>query len=219
MSQAEENYLKAIFSLEFNSHKNISTNLIATKLNTKASSVTDMLKKLADKNLVIYKKYRGVKLSKEGNKIAINIVRKHRLWECFLVNKLHFSWDKIHEIAEQLEHIKSTTLIESLDAFLGYPKKDPHGDVIPDKDGKIEKVNTSLTLDSLNENESGIFVGVKDSGDVFLQYLNKIELALGDNLKVVSKEPFDSSVIISKGIKKLHITEIVAKNIIIENYG
>jgi len=216
MTQAEENYLKAIFSLEYNSYKNINTNLIATKLNTKASSVTDMLKKLADKNLVIYRKYKGVKLSGEGYKIAINVVRKHRLWECFLVDKLNFSWDNVHEIAEQLEHIKSAALMEKLDAFLGYPKKDPHGDIIPDKDGNIDMVGATLTLDKLPKKENGIFIGVKDSSDIFLQYLNKIELALGDNLYVVNRELFDNSVVVNKGIKELHFTEMVAKNIIIE---
>jgi len=216
MSQAEENYLKTIFSLEYNSQKKISTNLIASKLNTKASSVTDMLKKLADKNLVIYKKYKGVKLSKDGNKIAINVVRKHRLWEFFLVNKLQFSWDSVHEIAEQLEHIKSAVLIEKLDAFLNYPKKDPHGDVIPDKDGKIEKIEDALTLDKLQEKEKGVFIGVKDSSDSFLQYLNKIKLALGIELNIVSVEPFDKSIKIRTENKVIMITNTVAKNIFVK---
>ncbi|HIE45471.1 MAG TPA: metal-dependent transcriptional regulator, partial [Flavobacteriaceae bacterium] len=132
-SITEENYLKAIFSLESNSGTVISTNHIAKKLETKASSVTDMIKKLALKNLLVYTKYKGVSLSSQGRKIATSIVRKHRLWETFLVDKLGFNWDEVHDIAEQLEHIKSDKLILKLDSYLEYPQSDPHGDPIPDK--------------------------------------------------------------------------------------
>ena len=121
-SLSEENYLKSIYHLETLSGKGISTNAIANKLNTKPSSVTDMIKKLADKKVLVYKKYQGVTLTSFGNKSATGIIRKHRLWEVFLVNKLNFSWDEVHDVAEQLEHIKSAKLIDELDAFLGFPK-------------------------------------------------------------------------------------------------
>jgi len=136
-SQSEENYIKTIYHISTTSNKGISTNAIAKKLNTKASSVTDMIKKLSEKKVVVYKKYQGVNLTESGKKTAINIIRKHRLWEVFLVEKLNFSWDEVHEVAEQLEHIKSPKLIDELDAFLDFPKSDPHGTPIPDKNGNI----------------------------------------------------------------------------------
>ena len=129
-SQTEENYLKAIFKIAENTNGKVSTNAIAEKLNTKASSVTDMIKKLAEKQLVMYEKYQGVKLTEDGEKIAIQIIRKHRLWEYFLVNTLDFKWDEVHEIAEELEHINSDALIDKLDKFLSFPQYDPHGDPI-----------------------------------------------------------------------------------------
>ena len=124
---AEENYLKAILKLSKNSEDSVSTNAIADELETKASSVTDMIKKLTDKQLVDYVPYRGVNLSKPGLNKAVEIVRKHRLWEVFLVTKLQFKWDEVHYVAEQLEHIKSQKLVDALDAYLGYPQHDPHG--------------------------------------------------------------------------------------------
>ena len=131
-SFTEENYLKIIYHLS-NQSNPVETNAIAEKIQTKAASVTDMLKKLADKGLLNYVKYQGVTLTAIGNLTAINIVRKHRLWEVFLVNKLNFKWDEVHEVAEELEHIKSKLLVERLDKFLGHPKVDPHGDPIPDQ--------------------------------------------------------------------------------------
>ena len=143
-SLSEENYLKSIYHLEAIHGKGISTNSIAKKLETKASSVTDMIKKLAEKEVLVYKKYQGVSLKTLGRKEAITIVRKHRLWEVFLVDKLNFSWDEVHDVAEQLEHIKSPKLIDELDVFLGFPKMDPHGDPIPDKEGNFQKIEKRL---------------------------------------------------------------------------
>ena len=137
---AEENYLKAIFKLSGEKNEAATTNAIAEELNTKASSVTDMIKKLTDKSLVKSQKYQGTLLTNKGRKIAVNIVRKHRLWEVFLVKKLNFYWDEVHDIAEQLEHIKSPKLVEHLDSFLGYPKYDPHGDPIPNAEGEFQKL-------------------------------------------------------------------------------
>ncbi|OYX26321.1 MAG: iron-dependent repressor, partial [Flavobacteriales bacterium 32-35-8] len=166
---SEENYLKAIYHLGKQGSVAVSTNAIAEQMETKASSVTDMIKKLADKNLVNYVKYQGVSLTKEGRLAAASVVRKHRLWEVLLVEKLNFSWDEVHEVAEQLEHIKSEKLINELDAFLNYPEEDPHGDPIPDKDGNIKKVEKIL-LSQVDENQSCICIGVKDSSTDFLKY-------------------------------------------------
>lgn len=211
-SQAEENYLKSIYTLEEESHKNITTNMIAAKMQTKPSSVTDMLKKLAIKELVSYKKYQGVLLSKEGRQVALKVVRKHRLWEYFLVKKLNYSWDKVHDIAEQLEHIQSETLIDKLEEFLRYPKFDPHGDPIPDKDGKIMQTKT-INLLQLKVGQKGVLDNLKDSSDTFLKYLNKKNLALRDKIKVIDIEPFDNSIHIETRTHQLVISKKVAENL------
>ena len=214
-SQSEENYIKAIYHLATDSKKGISTNAIAKKLETKASSVTDMIKKLSDKKVVVYKKYQGVTLTDFGKKIAVNIVRKHRLWEVFLVEKLNFSWDEVHEVAEQLEHIKSPKLINELDAFLGYPKRDPHGDPIPDGEGNLQVIEKSL-LSTLIKGESGVCVGVDDSSSEFLQFLDKQGIALGKQLKIVSIEPFDGSLQIEIDNQLLSISSKIASNLYIQ---
>ena len=190
-SLAEENYLKALYKLGGKS-SDVQTNALAEELNTKASSVTDMMKKLAEKKLVNYEPYKGVSLSNEGYQVAIYIVRKHRLWEVFLVEKLAFKWDEVHEIAEQLEHINSSELIEKLDKFLDYPKFDPHGDPIPDKDGKIFQ-HLEITLSQLEKNEKGIVVGVKEHSKAYLNYLDNLNLVLGSEVFIEDKVEFDSS--------------------------
>src|SRR5690606_10485000 len=162
MTLSEENYLKTIYHLTSGQNAAVSTNAIAEKIDTKASSVTDMIKKLADKKLVTYVRYQGVRLTPEGRHAAVMIVRKHRIWEVFLVDKLEFNWDEVHEIAEQLEHIKSEQLIDRLDAFLGHPAVDPHGDPIPNAEGKINKIPKKLLAEA-TLNEVVVCVGVKDS--------------------------------------------------------
>lgn len=214
-SQSEENYLKAIYHLSEQTKKGVSTNAIADKLETKASSVSDMLKKLAEKNLIEYKKYYGVNLTDKGTLIAASVIRKHRLWEVFLVDKLGFSWDEVHDVAEQLEHIKSTKLIDELDAFLEFPKTDPHGDLIPDKNGNFTKTNHIL-LSNLKVNETGICVGVKDSSADFLQYLDKQNIKLGNQLKVISIESFDESITIQNENQKTNISKKIASNLYIK---
>ncbi|CAM1350889.1 metal-dependent transcriptional regulator [Tenacibaculum insulae] len=214
-SQSEENYIKAIYHLATDSKKGISTNAIAKKLATKASSVTDMIKKLSDKKVVVYKKYQGVTLTSFGKKIAVNIVRKHRLWEVFLVEKLNFSWDEVHEVAEQLEHIKSPKLINELDAFLGHPKRDPHGDPIPDNEGNLQVIEKSL-LSTLIKGESGVCVGVDDSSSEFLQFLDKQGIALGKQIKIISIEPFDGSFAIEMEGQLLTISNKIANNLYIQ---
>nr|WP_233164186.1 metal-dependent transcriptional regulator [Snuella sedimenti] len=211
----EENYIKAIYQLGKYGTVNASTNSIADALETKASSVTDMIKKLADKGYVNYKPYQGVKLTQKGKKIAADVVRKHRLWEVFLVEKLNFSWDEVHDIAEQLEHIKSEKLINELDKLLDYPTHDPHGDPIPDKSGDIKKTDKTL-LFNLDENAKGICVGVKDTSSAFLKYLDKYNIALGSKITVLSKEAFDDSMVIQIGETTINISQVVANNLFIK---
>ncbi len=193
LSQTEENYLKAIYHLSEHGRKEVSTNSIADALDTKPASVTDMLKKLAEKELINYRKYKGVTLSKAGSKDALKIIRKHRLWEVFLVEKLNFNWDEVHDIAEQLEHIKSPILIKRLDKFLGSPKVDPHGDPIPNEDGEFNNPDHQL-LSEAKDNQSGTIVGVKDSSAMFLKHLDKIGIYLGAQIKVLTKEEYDQSI-------------------------
>ena len=214
-SLSEENYLKAIFHLEQSYKEGVSTNALAEEMETKPSSVTDMVKKLSEKNLVIYKKYQGVKLSKLGRDTAIEIIRKHRLWEVFLVEKLNFNWDEVHDVAEQLEHIRSEKLINELDKFLGFPKRDPHGDPIPDASGNFIASNKIL-LAELNIGESGICVGVKDSSAAFLQFLDKNNISLGKTIKVLEKEDFDKSMLINLQGIDIHISSLISENLYIK---
>ena len=215
MTLSEENYLKTIYHITSASGTEVSTNAIAEKMETKASSVTDMLKKLAEKELIVYKKYQGVSLTEKGSMEAKMIVRKHRLWEVFLVDKLQFPWDEVHDIAEQLEHIKSEKLINKLDDFLGNPTEDPHGDPIPDAKGKIIKVE-KLLLSELKENQTGVCVGVKDSSTEFLKYLDKNKIALGVTIKVNSIEEFDLSLNINVDGNDLLISNKIAGNLFVK---
>lgn len=214
-SLSEENYLKAIFHLQKHSKAGVSTNALAEEMQTKASSVTDMVKKLSDKKLVVYKKYQGVYLSEAGRQTALQIVRKHRLWEVFLVKKLDFSWDEVHEVAEELEHIKSEKLISELDKFLDYPKRDPHGDPIPDAKGNFQAANKTL-LSNLSKGEKGTLVGVKDTSSEFLKYLDKNDIALGKTIEVLDKEEFDGSMLIQIGDRSLRVSTMVTVNIYIK---
>lgn len=191
-SFAEENYIKSIYHLSNAGNAEVSTNAIADQLNTKPASVSDMIKKLANKKVIDYQKYQGVNISEEGKKVALQIIRKHRLWEVFLVEKLKFNWDEVHDIAEQLEHIKSPLLTERLDDFLGNPKMDPHGDPIPDKDGKFE-VGPTVPLSEMSVDEAGIFMTVGNDNPQLLQYLDKMQIRLGTNVKVLEKVEFDGS--------------------------
>lgn len=212
MTLSEENYLKTIFHLFNEAEEEVNTNAIAEAMNTKASSVTDMLKKLSDKKLINYVKYQGVTLTSLGRKKAISIVRKHRLWEVFLVEKLNFSWDEVHEIAEELEHIESEKLIERLDAFLGFPETDPHGDPIPNREGVFEKT-IKILLSEFEENETGICVAVKNTSKEFLLYLNKVSIALGDEITILSKEKFDNSMVVLVNNKEVTLSSMVCRNI------
>jgi|TARA_B110000967_G_scaffold190493_1_gene215258 DtxR family Mn-dependent transcriptional regulator len=215
-SQSEEDYLKAIYHLEMD-YDSISTNSVADYLNMKPSSVTDMLKKLADKKYINYQKYKGSSLTKKGKLIALSIIRKHRLWETFLVDKLGFGWDQVHLIAEQLEHIKSEELIENLDDFLGNPKYDPHGDPIPNKEGKIEKMNQKLLVE-LKIQQEGIITGVKKGTASLLSYLDKEKIKLGDSIKVIEVLEFDGTFIVEINNRKLTFSEKICQNLLLETY-
>ena len=213
-SQSEEDYLKALYHLEMD-FDSISTNSIADYLDMKPSSVTDMLKKLAEKKFINYQKYKGTSLTKKGKLIALTIIRKHRLWETFLVEKLGFGWDQVHIIAEQLEHIKSEELIENLDNFLGNPKYDPHGDPIPNKDGEIEKMNQKLLVE-LKASQKGIITGVKKGTASLLNYLDKEKIKLGDSIKVIEILEFDGTYIVEINKRKLSFSEKICQNLLLE---
>ena len=208
-----EDYLKAIFKLSGPLKKGVSTNSIAEELSTKPSSVSDMVKKLSDKNLVHYVKYQGTTLTNEGKEIALRVIRKHRLWEVFLVEKLKFGWDEIHEIAEQLEHIRSPKLIDKLDAHLGFPKNDPHGDPIPDKNGLFPTLK-KLKLNELEIGEKAILTGVSEDSKDFLSYLDKIGLKLGSTIEILDYFNFDRSLKVKiNNNLELTFSELVSKNL------
>ncbi|OGX85967.1 iron-dependent repressor [Hymenobacter lapidarius] len=193
-SQTEENYLKAIYKLAEDAPDaaGVSTNRIAAALDTRAASVTDMLRRLADKGLLAYERYRGVQLTPEGKRLALLTIRKHRLWEVFLVQQLGFNWDEVHEVAEELEHVQSPLLMRRLDAFLGHPALDPHGDPIPAEDGAMRRPTHRLLAD-LVAGERGTLVAVKDTTAPFLQYLDKVGLQLGALVEVLDKVTYDNS--------------------------
>jgi DtxR family Mn-dependent transcriptional regulator len=211
---AEENYLKAIYALWEKSQESVNTNAIADKLQTKAASVTDMVKKLSDKKMLKYEKYKGVMLTDKGMKIAVSVVRKHRLWEVFLHEKLNFGWDEVHEIAEQLEHIDSPLLIDRLEEFLGFPAFDPHGDVIPGKNGEV-KVSNFQVLSEVKVGANVIMSGVVDHSPSFLQYLDKLDLSLGVIFQLTEKEMYDGSLVIKLNNKPLQLSKEVARNILV----
>jgi DtxR family Mn-dependent transcriptional regulator len=216
ISFTEENYLKVIHRLSEATSEDISTNAVAEVMQTKAASVTDMLRKLAEKGWVNYQKYQGVRLSPAGEKIALSIVRKHRLWEVFLVDKMGFNWDEVHEIAEQLEHIESDELVQKLDAYLGFPKTDPHGDPIPNKEGILPEL-AYLHLSDIKAGKNCILMGVAQDSAVFLQLLTKLNLSLGAKLAIKEINEFDRSFFVSiNDAEPIFISHEVAKNILVK---
>jgi len=214
-SIAEENYIKAIYHLQ-QSDGNVTTNELAAELNTKAASVTDMLKKLKAKKLLNYEKYQGFRLSAEGKKIALSIVRKHRLWEYFLVEKLQFGWDEVHEVAEELEHISSKKLIDKLDAFLDHPKFDPHGDPIPDSSGRMA-AQKQINLIDLPLNEQAEIVSVGSQSTELLELLKHKHLAMGTLIEIKKKFSFDHSIEIKiKGQQPFIISQQLAQALFVK---
>ena len=193
----------------------VSTNGIAEVTNTKAASVTDMLKKLADKKLINYVKYQGVTLTETGVTAAVSIIRKHRLWEVFLVEKLGFKWDEVHDIAEELEHINSTALVDRLDDFLGNPAADPHGDPIPDRTGNF-KHKKLVKVSDMSQGEAGTISGVSEHSSVFLKHLEKLGLTLGTKITITELIEFDGSIMLTVDkTKERTISREVAKNILV----
>ena len=216
ISHTEENYLKAIFSITEKGQESASTNAISHQIKTSAASVTDMVKRLAKKELVIHERHKGVKLTTKGNQVATKLIRKHRLWEVFLVEKLNFLWDEVHDIAEELEHINSDDLVQRLDKFLGHPKFDPHGDPIPDEDGKFA-TRQQKTLSEFEMNQEGVLVGVGEHSTPFLKYLGQLGIALGSSITVLEKFEFDDSVkIMLDNKKEFTITNKVAVNLFLQ---
>lgn len=215
LSFTEENYLKAIYRLSEGGNKAVLTNEIAESMSTKAASVTDMIKRLSGKNLIGYEKYYGVTITKQGKSEALMVIRKHRLWETFLVEKLNFTWDEVHDVAEQLEHIQSNLLIEKLDAFLGYPTADPHGHPIPDKNGKIKSVR-QIPLSEAVGNTKCFVRSVQDGSPAFLQYLSKIGVYINASIVILEKVEYDGSLeIVIDGKKKVFISRDAAQNLLV----
>lgn len=217
LTYTEENYLKAIYSIQqHNITGEVSVNEIAERMQTRPATVTDMLRKLSEKQLIDYEKYKKIRLSDTGTLQALQIVRKHRLWETFLHKKLYFSWDEVHEVAEQLEHIHSPKLIDKLDEFLGYPQFDPHGDPIPDAEGALPQYS-ALQLSEAELNKNYTIVAVKDTSSSFLQQLERMQIHIGTKLIAREILPYDKSITIElNGSAPVMISEKIAANLLIK---
>lgn len=214
-SHTEQNYIKAIYHLSRNEEGTAYTQQLASAMSTTPASTTDMIKKLSEKGLVSHVPYRGVKLNKKGEKTALYIIRRHRLWELFLSEVLKFKWDEVHAMAEELEHVSSDLLLDRIDEYLNHPRFDPHGDPIPDAQGKIAETNFTCLAD-LAKNQSGKIAAVQEHSTEFLQYLADAGLVLGAKVKIVTRYDFDHSFdIILNGEKQFHISNKVAANILI----
>jgi DtxR family Mn-dependent transcriptional regulator len=213
-TSAEENYLKAIFKIAEKDPGAVLTNALAAEMGTSAASATDMLKRLSDKQLVVYEKYKGVTLSEQGNHLATALIRKHRLWEVFLVDKLGFAWDEVHDFAEQLEHIQGEKLTERLDEFLGSPRFDPHGDPIPDAQGRWMR-RTQVRLATLAPGQRGVVTGVDDHASNFLQYLDELGLGLGAELELLERIAYDQSIRVRIATREAMLSEKVCQNLFV----
>jgi DtxR family Mn-dependent transcriptional regulator len=198
LSKTEENYLKAIYKVAEREQGKVSTNAIASEMSTSAASVTDMLKKLAEKELISYQKYKGVQLTSSGTRYATQLIRKHRLWELFLVDTLGFGWDEVHDVAEELEHIQSDKLILALDEFLGFPKYDPHGDPIPNAQGKFT-IRQRQLLSEFELNTPVELVGLKEHDTALLHHLDDLGIGLGTKLSILEKYAYDNSLKVAVG--------------------
>ncbi len=215
LSFVEENYLKAIYHLSEAGKRSVNTNTLAEEMKTAPASVSDMIKRLSEKKMVDYQKYRGVNVSEKGKIQALHVIRQHRVWKVFLVEKLNFQWDQLDEVAEQLEHIKSPLLFQRLDEFLGFPKFDPHGDPIPDENGQLTEKRKD-PIAQLPVGTAGIVVGVNGSSASFLKYLDKVGISIGTRLQIMDRMEFDGSVDVTiDGKKTITISPTVAENILL----
>ncbi len=215
-TQTEENYLKAIYKLSQIDNSKISLTAVAEEMQVNSASVIDMLKKLVSKNFITYDKKSGVALAERGSKAALHIIRKHRLWEVFLHEKLHYNWDEIHDMAEQLEHIHHDDLADRLDVFLDHPDYDPHGDPIPKSNGKIPAF-LGILLKDLGKEQSSRVVGVRDTSSVFLQYLAQLSVGIGSRIQVLEMLEYDGSMSIKiDDATPIIISEKIAENIYVE---
>jgi DtxR family Mn-dependent transcriptional regulator len=211
---SEENYLKSIYRLSLRPNEKITPTAIADSLGNNAASVIDMIRKLTEQQLIEYDKKKGVRLTEQGLKDATLIVRKHRLWEVFLLEKLNYSWDEIHDIAEELEHISDATIADRLDKFLNFPEYDPHGDPIPKANGKLPKTY-SVTLAEVKAGSACRVVAVKDTSSSFLQYLLKLKIGIGTQIQVIEKITFDQSLVISiNGQENTTVSQKFGENIL-----
>lgn len=217
LSITEENYLKGILHLtaEKEGGLAVGTNLLAASLGVRPATATDMLKKLKDKQLVDYQRYGKIRLTDLGRSLATGVIRKHRLWETFLFDKLGFTWDEVHEVAEQLEHIQSDQLIERLDKFLGYPKFDPHGDVIPVANGQL-KADDRKTLGQARVGKEHVITGVRDSNPDFLQYASQLGIAIEKTIAVIKRHDFDNSLEVNIDNRTITVSEKVGESIFIK---
>jgi DtxR family Mn-dependent transcriptional regulator len=219
VTSTEENYLKAIYHLSLNRNgKDLGTKELAVHLNIAPATVSSMLKKLKEKDLICYEKYGGISLSSSGEDIAILVIRKHRLWETFLVEKMEFTWDEIHEVAEQLEHIKSKKLVDQLDKLLGYPEYDPHGDPIPKVNGEMRESH-KITLDQGTIGKPLLIVGVKKDSSAFLQHITQLGLAIKSKIVIKTHHEFDDSLDVEIEGKHQMISQKVAENIFVTKVG
>lgn len=216
LTYTEENYLKAIYSIqESNTSAEVSVNEIAERMNTKPATVTDMLRKLSDKQLIHYEKYKKIHLSDSGKSEALSILRKHRLWETFLFNKLNFTWDEVHEVAEQLEHIQSPKLVERLDEFLGFPEYDPHGDPIPKSNGDVP-VSEAKELSIVAPGNKYEIVAVRDTSTTFLQQLERYNLKIGTVISLTERMPYDNSIVLKdEEGKTFQLSDKIANNLLV----
>lgn len=217
-SQSEENYLKAIYQLSLKNNDKVTITALAAVLSNNPASVIDMLKKLTDKGFAVYDKINGVRLNETGKLYALSVIRRHRLWEYFLQNKLGYTWDKVHEIAEQLEHVHYEDLADRLDEFLEFPQFDPHGDPIPDKFGKFPEIKACL-LSEFTNNERSTVVGLTNMSTSFLEYLNKIGIGIGTEIEILEKFDFDSSMDLKiNNETQIHLSQLATQNILIGTY-
>lgn len=216
VSSSKEDYIKAIFHLQ-EEGGTVTTNELAKQLDTKAASVTDMLKKLKTQKFLLYEKYKGFRLSPEGRKMALQIIRRHRLWELFLVKKLGFGWEEVHEVAEELEHVSNKKLVDRLDEYLGYPKSDPHGDPIPDSAGKVT-ARKQMSLTEIKLNVPVIVSNISDQSTEMLELLKHKGLGLGTKVEVKKRYAFDNSIELKiKNLPAVTISGDVANKVFVSH--